>query len=557
MITRDLGGYAKGDVELKARLRAQAGAEDAAAEAAVRGATPDEPLVAESEFDREKLASAGQADVQPMLTDYIAERRSDIAKSYRHLKDDPELVFKLDVLYTASLNAQGIAPGSIYHEIVNDRREQIHRDERVINILLAVLAIAAGLVTMGGGTVAVAAGVAAVGIGAYQALEEFRKYDQESAAFGAQLLSEKPWMGWCVIAVMGLGLDIAGAGAALRALDELAPAAKLLEETGNLVEFEAKLAQIAKLDRRVKEGLQQAAELEVQSKAAWRAFLRPPQYLRAVIIPGLEEFGRFVWAVFLSARKKVADLSVFLERAKLDKWYEGLTPELKVAVQQGHTAAVDSYRRVFAHADTLGMSEREATAFLKQWGELEPALDEAAVQARMTAWAQQRKQAQALAAGTGGPEDFPFGFRDAEHWQSFKKTARKELDRALRGVDREGEAFLQGSSLSGISYKRKLPFDPASDFDVAITGRDLFRKARKLDMEVKSSPSHIGPLSEEQITDLGLGPFAKKLRNNLQDAGEGFDREVKIMLFQDVESARKPLGEASTETVRPTIPLTD
>jgi hypothetical protein len=557
LIMPDLGGYAKGDVELKSKLRSQARAEDAAGEEAVLGATPNEPLIAESQFDREDLASADEDQVQSMLTDYIAKRRSDIAKSYRHLEEDPELIFKLDLLYTTSLNLQGVEEGSIYYEIVNDRRKQIHRDERIINFLLAILAVAAGLLTMGGGTVAVVAAFTAVTIGAYGALHEFGKYDQESAAYGAKLLSEKPWMGWCVIAVIGLGLDIAGTGAALRALEELAPAAKALEETGNLVEFEAKLAQIAKMEQRVKDSLKRAAELEVESKAAWRAILRPPQYLRAVIIPGLEEFGRFVWAVFLSARKGVEDLGIFLKRAKLDEWYEALAPEMKVAVQEGHIAAVETYKRVLKHADTLGMSEDEAYAFLKQWGEVEPGLEEAAVQARMTAWAKQRKQVQALAAGTGSAEDFPFGFRDAEHWQSFKATAKKELNRALKGVDREGEAFLQGSSVSGVSYKRKLPFDAASDFDVAVTGKDLFSKARKAGMEVKPSPSRIGPLSEEQVADLGLGPFVKKLRRNLEEAGEGLDREVKLMLFQDVDAARKPIGEASSEAMRQTIPLTE
>ncbi|SNS14972.1 protein of unknown function [Geodermatophilus saharensis] len=557
LITRDLGGYAKGDVELKARLRSSAAAEEAAAEAVVKGATPDEPLIGEQSFDRKELASAEKSEVGSMLTDYIAERRSDIAKSHQYLKDDPELVFKLDLLYNASLSMQRIEPGTIYYEIVQDRREQIKGDERAVNLLLAVLAVAAGLVTMGGGTVAVAAGAAAVGIGAYQALTEFEKYDQESATYGAKLLSEKPWMGWCVIAVIGLGMDIASTGAAIRALEELAPAVKALEETGNLLEFDAKLAQIAKLKQEVKESLHRAAELETEAKAAWRAVLRPPQYLRAVIIPGLEEFGRFVWAVFLSARKTIEDLGTILKNAKADAWYESLAPEMKLAVQEGHIAAIEAYRRVLKHADSLGMNEREATAFFKYWGEVEPGLDEAALQSRMTAWAGQRKQAQALAAGAGSPEDIPFGFRNAEHWQSFKATAKKELDRALKKVDREGEAFLQGSSVSGISYKRKVPFDPASDFDVAITGKDLFRKARTAGMEVKPSPSRIGPLSDEQVAELGLGAFAKKLRGNLREAGEGFAREVKIMLFQDVGAARKPIGEASTETLRQTIPLTD
>ena len=41
--------------------------------------------------------------------------------------------------------AEGVQPGSIYHRIVLRRKEEIEDDERLKSIMLAILAVAAGL----------------------------------------------------------------------------------------------------------------------------------------------------------------------------------------------------------------------------------------------------------------------------------------------------------------------------------------------------------------------------------------------------------------------------
>ena len=92
----------------------------------------------------------------------------------------------------------------------------------------------------------------------------------------------------------------------------------------------------------------------------------------------------------------------------------------------------------------------------------------------------------------------------------------------------------QGSSVRGFSFNKvdeagnKLPFRPESDYDIALSGKSLFDKARRLGFNIGQNPSRIGPLTDEDIAELGL----RKLRNKLESVS---GRDVKFMLFQNEE----------------------
>jgi hypothetical protein len=128
-----------------------------------------------------------------------------------------------------------------------------------------------------------------------------------------------------------------------------------------------------------------------------------------------------------------------------------------------------------------------------------------------------------LKTPSGNP--IPYGFNDFEEYKSFAKLLRSEAP--------EGTTVLfQGSSVTGRSYKTREDFDVGrlSDFDIALANQSLFNKAKKLGYRAKDGV-RIGPLKDEQLRDLGLIEYAKKVRKS---AGK---RPTEFMLFDSSESA--------------------
>jgi hypothetical protein len=291
----------------------------------------------------------------------------------------------------------------------------------------------------------------------------------------------------------------------------------------------------------------QAAQARNEVAEAWAAVLRPATSLQVVIVPLAPEFGRLVYAVYVTAKRGIIGLDAFLDsRVAKDLLGElgGLTPERRTELQAGYDAALRERDQVLAHGETLGMSEVEIHAFLHRRADTDGlSLDD--LRREMDAWRVTKDQG------------FPFGFRSAEEFARFRATAEKELARALKKVDRDARAFLQGSALSGISFKRRVPFDPKSDFDVAVVSRPLMRKAEALDYEVSKNPRRIGPLDVKQIDKLGLGKLYERLSDILTetvDSVPGAERDINILLFDTEEAMRKPIGD-SRETWRPSLPL--
>src|SRR6185295_144105 len=288
-----------------------------------------------------------------------------------------------------------------------------------------------------------------------------------------------------------------------------------------------------------------AAEAEAQARAAWRSVFRPPAALRAVIIPGAEEFGRLVYAVYLNMRRGVIAFEEFLlrrEAVELIGDIARLAPEELTSLKAAYTQALAEAQSIAAHGQSLAMTEDEIHAFMRMWNNRR-GMTAREVMQEMDAWRATRQSG------------VPFGFSDARHFDEFRSIAQQELARAMRRADPQAQAFLQGSSLSGVSYARQVPFDAESDLDVAIVSRYLFRRARTLGYEVAQSPSRIGPLDADQIAELGLGRMLNRMERALPEAGQQQERMINIMLFDNEAAMRAPIGSHSTETTRAAVPL--
>ncbi|MDP5277478.1 hypothetical protein Q9Q95_00955 [Sphingomonas sp. DG1-23] len=299
------------------------------------------------------------------MLDYIAARRKDIETTRKALEDKPSQIYGLDKLLAASFAAQGLE--GVRERIIRDHISDVHWIEAIPQIILGVIAVAAGLLTGGGGTVAVLAGGTALGIGAYQALEEFRRYEMKSAAYGAQLSSDDPTIAWVIVAVIGAGFD---AAAFASVLPKLRPAIQAFEagaEANDVAKLTAKLTDV---EEGIRATIVRAAEARVEARAAWKAILRPPAVLRMVILPGAEEFGRLIYAVYLTAKQGIHDFKVFVktnEAINLIGDIAKMAPEDLALLKTGYIQAVADMESVAAHAKSLGLDAAQTEGFLKLW----------------------------------------------------------------------------------------------------------------------------------------------------------------------------------------------
>lgn len=355
----------------------QAVRERAGGREAVRELSPAHPLLGNRDIPHEQLALADQGGVQSSMLGYIAARRRDVHQTRINLGRTPDLIFELPELRRISCARQGIAPGSLHHRIITDRVHDDALDQAAINLAIAVLAIAAGLVSGGGGAVAVLGATTMVGVGAYQAFEEFRHYEQLHAAHGAQLTSTDPSFAWVVVALVGIGLDAAAAGRVL--VPELRQALNAFNRAndvaGALTTLDTELAELVRLsiiEARIHQSVIRAARLEAEARTAWRSAFRPPAALRAVLVPGVEEFSRLVYAVYLSARRGVAQFDLFVrthEAVDLIGDVARLSPEDLTRLKTAYTAAVRDAEDIARHGQGLGLTESEIADVMQQWSQ--------------------------------------------------------------------------------------------------------------------------------------------------------------------------------------------
>ncbi|WP_458121854.1 hypothetical protein [Paenibacillus sp. Z6-24] len=142
--------------------------------------------------------------------------------------------------------------------------------------------------------------------------------------------------------------------------------------------------------------------------------------------------------------------------------------------------------------------------------------------------------------GTGKPPNriydengnpLPFGFSSVKQYNDFVKSLKEELPEGT-------QIIFQGSSVTGVSHKKGLPFDQGrkSDFDIALVNDDLFLEALEIGrgggFKMKTDPNRIGPLDEKQLDRLGLLEIIEK---KSKEAG----RPVSFMLYESVEQALK------------------
>jgi hypothetical protein len=144
---------------------------------------------------------------------------------------------------------------------------------------------------------------------------------------------------------------------------------------------------------------------------------------------------------------------------------------------------------------------------------------------------------------------FPLGFSTAHTFRKFIIGLYQDLPVRADDVN----FVFQGSSVTGVSYKGRKPFDEnrISDYDIAIASKKLFEEARRQQMKSRSSFNCIPALTDPQLQGLRL--LRMKGRAQWMAARyTGNNREVNFVICDTVETAHGHAG-ASLVCEKPAI----
>jgi filamentous hemagglutinin len=123
----------------------------------------------------------------------------------------------------------------------------------------------------------------------------------------------------------------------------------------------------------------------------------------------------------------------------------------------------------------------------------------------------------------------PRGFANLDEFAQFGSNLRGGLSKAGYA---DADAILQGSAVTGKSFKTGAPFDVGrvSDFDVALSGDSLLQAAKDAGIGLRSAGTRTGPLTARDLKVLGLRDLSVQMSTQ---AG----RPVNFMIYRTTESA--------------------
>ncbi|GAB5417918.1 MAG: hypothetical protein Crog4KO_23340 [Crocinitomicaceae bacterium] len=432
----------------------------------------------------------------------IGEHLRYVYETKGNLRDDPEFVWDLEEIIQLTTNYLNFGEDSMYYDLVQQKIKDDASSEFWTNIGLAAGAVVLGVISagLGAGVIAGVAGVstatvttgAAIGgiaISTADVYYNYQDYNRRHAAANINshnsplvgLTNNDPSITWLVISIAGLGLDLGGA---LKAFKLLGPAAKSLDEgADSLKAFDDILEELTETHKVLNKA--SADKLAAKAKAQ-KEFSQSIFELNKVTF-GKVGMNRFLDPEFIGAFSRVVmkglstGVSTFdellhqivskqkLKNITKDINYANLTDEQRV-ILVGYYDHIVGQKRIF-----------------RETGEM-----------------------------------LPLGFNSVEEYDNFVKTFKKSSPEGVEG-------FFQGSSVIGVKHDTGAFFDLGrnSDYDIALTGSDLFDRAKKLGLKAKDG-SRIGPLDENTIRILGLSDLQNKLASS---AG----REVNFMIYSSTE----------------------
>jgi hypothetical protein len=219
-------------------LMAQAAEHERQANAEAARLAATFPVLADPDIDLFAVSHASGAQLQELAQGTLTERLARIEKARTYLRTDPETVWQADAAIARAKTALGVARGSVFEGVINDRLHRIGVRQTLRDLFLAALAIGLGLLSGGTGTVAVVAAVGAAAVSVTTAALHVQQFRREAAFAGSavdrakSLSASDPSLFWLAIDIAGAVADVGAAVKAFRALSASARMAGGLAKGG-------------------------------------------------------------------------------------------------------------------------------------------------------------------------------------------------------------------------------------------------------------------------------------------------------------------------------------
>jgi hypothetical protein len=242
------------------------------ARAEQRRLAPRYPTLADPALD---VSALGASTPEALGAALLARDRlvlANIGELRRRISLHPGRVLQLDRVRALTLGELGAEEGSVGSRLVQQHLADMVNRDRWEGEGLVWLSIGLGMVTFGSGTLVVLASAGELAIGAYQAHDEWERYEAAKAAAHSSLdpeqslSSEDPSGVWFALALMSVAFSAASLG---RALSPARRAIAVLEQTGDPAKFRAALTEARSLTPSVRSALERAGDAYADFKRAW------------------------------------------------------------------------------------------------------------------------------------------------------------------------------------------------------------------------------------------------------------------------------------------------
>lgn len=319
-----------------------------------------QPLLGNRDFPLEELGRApDQSAAATIIGSYITTGLERVKSTRERLRDDHEVIFRLDLLVSQTKARQGIQPNTVWSRVIEDHQAPTV-DQVMVDVMLGVLAVGLGI--MSGGSL-LAAG-ASLGLSSYFAIQQYQDYAFRSDAYGAQLLSDEPSLAWVILAIVGVVADFAVVSQVMR---PIRPALKEFQRTGDVAALEVELAGV---EERIRRSIISRAHIEARAQRGWQGLA--PGAARASIGIDLivEGAGHVAYAVYINLRRGINTFNRWVRtREALDLIGEinNLTPAQQLRLQSIYQRGLADAERIAAHGRSLNMTDEAVDEAIQNW----------------------------------------------------------------------------------------------------------------------------------------------------------------------------------------------
>jgi hypothetical protein len=329
-------------------------------------------LPEERRIDKEGLARADAGGLKTLLDQHVAARLADVRSTRDSLRNDATLIYGMDNVMALALATLDVTPDSVAGELIGERVAALHRDELKVAALVAVLALAFMVATLGTGWFAVGGALGLLAVGGFTLHREQKRYGVAAAAAGSGLVSQEPSPLWLMLSVAGVLLDAAAVAVAVGALRA---AALGLEAGGTLDDFR-QAVRLLEAQRRIDAKVARSVEAAAAARLAYqvaardlRVALRGKSFMFAGSLGDPAVFAAAVRMAVAQIRQGIYSLEQFLlevNAARIEASLAELSGEELVLAKQAYSEA-EFLAVIEQRQAAITSTEAELEALRPQW----------------------------------------------------------------------------------------------------------------------------------------------------------------------------------------------